>query len=395
MATRIARFDGGRQISAPVQIVPVSVPDASEIAAGRVFEIEPGRYARLQRVAFAGVFVNEIPRMDLARSSFNADFYLWLRFAREAGPGGADPTDIVFPTMMSGGFERRNPVRQREMPDGTEYWLWRVQGEFRNDFDLRRFPFDIQRLSLTFFNARRAMDEIVYALDYRADATDRGSLIGATPSGSSLGAGGLGVAMAAQPARGANPADAISIASPLAFRNLSQWDARSAHSRREVLVTDSPLGDPTRVGPESRLELSGFLVDVEVQRRALSILAKSLLPLVLMTLMMYAALFFPDVLIKEKVTVVVTAALSGAVLLTSIHDQLGAVGYTIAVEYAFYVFFALALLCTVSILSVERLRAAGRRDVAAVAEVWTRHAYLIAVALTVISAASVYLGGSP
>jgi hypothetical protein len=33
-----------------------------------------------------------------------------------------------------------------------------VQGEFRNDFDLRRFPFDRQVLRLPFFNARAAND---------------------------------------------------------------------------------------------------------------------------------------------------------------------------------------------------------------------------------------------
>jgi hypothetical protein len=69
-----------------LQIVPVTTPDTAELASGAVFEVEAGRYARLQRVVYTGVFINDIPRLDLARSSFSADIYLWLRFARDAGP---------------------------------------------------------------------------------------------------------------------------------------------------------------------------------------------------------------------------------------------------------------------------------------------------------------------
>ncbi|NJM11401.1 MAG: hypothetical protein HC889_05535 [Synechococcaceae cyanobacterium SM1_2_3] len=100
-------------------------------------------------------------------------------------------------------------------------------------------------------------------------------------------------------------------------------------------MTHSALGDPRRTGVESYRELSGFLVTVEVARRAVATLVKSLLPLLLMTLIMYASLYFPSALLKEKVSVAITGALSGAVLLSSINSQLGGIGYTIAVEYVF------------------------------------------------------------
>jgi ABC-type branched-subunit amino acid transport system substrate-binding protein len=143
-AIRVGRFHGGRFESAPLQIVLVTTPNLVEIDSGAVFELRPGRYARMQRVVYTGVFLNEIPRVDLARASFNADFYLWLRFAGEAGPNSADPTDLIFPNLVSGSFNREEPAEQVRLADGTEYWLWRVQGEFRNDFDLHLFPFDRQ-----------------------------------------------------------------------------------------------------------------------------------------------------------------------------------------------------------------------------------------------------------
>ena len=128
-----------------------------------------------------------------------------------------------------------------------------------------------------------------------------------------------------------------------------------------MLVTPSALGDPLLVGAEQVRELSGFRFEVDLRRRTVSTLAKSLLPVGLMTLMMFASLWFPPALVRDKVAVAITGALSGAVLLVSINSQLGNVAYTMDVEYAFYVFFALALLCILSVSAAERLRI---RDVA-------------------------------
>jgi hypothetical protein len=86
------------------------------------------------------------------------------------------------------------------------------------------------------------------------------------------------------------------------------------------------------------------------------------------------------------VTVPITGALSGAVLLTSISNQLGSVGYTILVEYIFYVFFALTLLCIVSVLITERLRSteAPRNErLVKWIEYGTRTLFLIVVVATV------------
>ena len=65
-------------------------------------------------------------------------------------------------------------------------------------------------------------------------------------------------------------------------------------------------------------------------------------------------------LAAAKVTVAITAGLSGAVLLSSINSQLGNVGYVIAVEYGFYVFFALCLVCIITALVGEKTRLEGR-----------------------------------
>ena len=365
-----------------MQIVPVETPDVSEIASGAVFEMDPGRYFRLQRVVSTGILVNEIQHVDLAKSSFGADFYLWLRYAHDAGPGSPDPTDLDFPAMISGRFNKDHPDEQSLTPDGTEYRLWRVQGEFRNEFNLYRFPFDRQSLDLSFHHGHADASRIVYALDDRAALTEP-----ASPRAKSSGG-----AAAAEAAPSNEPPSLVTgIASPGAFHELTQWNPLSARARRENLVTYSTLGDPRRIGAEGYRELSGFLARIEIERRVAATLVKNLLPLFIMTLVMFASLYFPRGLVKEKVTVAITGALSGAVLLTAINNQLGAVGYTLAVEYAFFIFFGLSLLCIVSVLYAERLHVAGKAPVAVTIERWTRAAFVLAVAAVAAGAVALSL----
>jgi branched-chain amino acid transport system substrate-binding protein len=367
---RMARFERDLLESAPLQLVPVVNPDPAEILAGTVVSVADGRFARFQRVAYAGVHLNEIARLDVPQSSFTADFYLWLRSAAGAvRPGEANPTEIQFPDLRRGDFDPALPAVRRDLPDGSVYRLWHVRGEFRNEFDLRRFPFDRQTVALRLFNARAASDRIIYALDRRAAA------VAVSPSPATV----------LEATGGGGGAAALPSADPAAFQRLTQWRALRTEARRDVLVTPSALGDPTLIGAERVRELSGFRFEVELRRRTGATLAKSLLPIGLMTLMMFASLWFPAALVRDKIVMTVTGALSGAVLLGSINSQLGNVAYTMDVEYAFYVFFALALLCTLSVSVAERLRVRRRERAASLVEHATRLVFFLAVCATAVA----------
>jgi ABC-type branched-subunit amino acid transport system substrate-binding protein len=352
---RIGRFRQGRFESAPVQLVPTTTPDSAELASGAVFEIAPNRFVRRQRVVYTGVYLNEVSRIDLPQSRFTADLYLWLRYS--GNESGADPAAIDFPDLVRGSSEGKVQVAKTALPDGTIYQLWHLRGDFRNDYDLHAYPADRQRLTLRFFNAEGSSERVVYVQDRQT----------APPSGT------------AEPAED----QFAGIAATEAFRDLTQWDPVQVQTSRDSLVSVSALGDPRLAGVARTRELSGFTVTVDLRRRVVATLIKTLLPLILMASIMYATLHFPPVLIKEKVTVAVTAALTGAVLLSSINAQLGTVGYVMAVEYVFYVFFALCLIAIMSALAGERLRNVGRASSARLVE---RAGELVfVVALLVIS----------
>ena len=357
-AVRVGRFTHGRFESAPLQIVPVLHPHAAELESGAVFEIRPGRYGRLQQIIYSGLYLNEIMWIDQSHFTFGADFYVWLRFAKNSGPEAADPNEIKFPDLSNsnGRFDREHPVEQQDLPDGTCYRLWRVQAEFRNNFDLRRYPFDRQKLMLRFFNARAASDRIVYAIDRSALFDASGTRAGFSQD---------------------------------AFRGLSQWRFLAAHHQRETFVARSTLGDPRRTAAEEFRELSGYAASFDLQRRSLTTLTKNLLPLWLMTCILYASLHFPSVLVQPKIGVAMTAVLTGMVLLNLVNSQLGSIGYTVAVEYAFYVYFALGLLHIVSVLFSEHLRETGHPVAAKRSDIWARLIFLGAVA-GLILVASLY-----
>jgi len=74
----------------------------------------------MQRVVYSGMFLNEVPRIDIAQSTFTADLYLWMRYARVTA-ADADPGDIQFPTLLRGNFDPSKPAAQGELDDGTVY----------------------------------------------------------------------------------------------------------------------------------------------------------------------------------------------------------------------------------------------------------------------------------
>jgi branched-chain amino acid transport system substrate-binding protein len=356
----MARFERDLLETAPLQLVPVANPDPAELLAGTVVPVAGGRFARFQQVVYTGIYVNEVARLDILQSSFTADFYLWLRSARGiVQADAADPAEIQFPDMLRGDFNPAQPATRHDLPDGSMYRLWRLRGDFRTEYDLHRFPFDRQTLALRMFNSRAASDRIIYVLDRRAKAGRQWAAPGL--DGESSGAS----------------------VSPAAFHNLTQWNALRSEERRDVLVTQSALGDPLLIGATRVRELSGFRFDVELRRRTAATLIKSLLPIGLMTLMMFGSLWFPPVLVRDKLVVTITGALSGAVLLSSINNQLGNVAYTMDVEYVFYVFFALALLCILSVSAAERFRLNGRNRAAALTEQATRVVFFVTVLGTV------------
>jgi ABC-type branched-subunit amino acid transport system substrate-binding protein len=223
---RIGRFQDRMFESAPMQLVPISGFDDSEMESGAVIALGHGRYARRQLVVFTGLLLNEMARLDIAQSRLSADIYLWMRYPEPRGGATADPDDIAFPDLLRGSSDGMQLERSAILADGTRYRLWRLHGDFRNEFDLRRFPVDRQTLLVRFFNAHAASDSLIYALDRRAPPAPAG------PDGHVLSGAAAG-----------------------AFRELPQWEPLSAVTGRDTLVTQfgARQSPPGRSGTAPRV----------------------------------------------------------------------------------------------------------------------------------------------
>ncbi|MBU3751260.1 MAG: hypothetical protein FGM52_12580 [Mycobacterium sp.] len=107
----------------------------------------PGLSGPAPQEVLAGVYVVNIPTVNPPRNSFDADFYLWLRWRGEA----IDPPEgiRVMNVFERWALETENVYDEPQtQPDGSKLWVVHYHGNFSTPLSLRRFPFDRQTLTL-------------------------------------------------------------------------------------------------------------------------------------------------------------------------------------------------------------------------------------------------------
>ncbi len=347
---RFGSFDRGRLVSAPLQLVTVQNPELidlpAELRAGHIVNIG-NRFYWLQRVVYAGIDIARLGGIDIKGGTFSADFYVWMRY------GGDDdsPTHIEFPGLIRGSFDPAHPAESgRE--DDLHYRLWRVSGDFKADFDLHDFPFDSQSLVVRFQNHEAPRQQVAYVIDTFGLHLHR-----------------------PDPA----PLDTRS-----AFRNLQLWHVTDLLYFVDAFSISSTQGKTAFFDTDNRNEYGGFDTAVVVRRDAVTFMVKTLVPLFLLVLVIFATMFFPQTLAKERAVVPVTGILTSAVLLISITNQLPALGYSVALEYIFYVFFGLCLMAMIAGLLSELFRHKTYHGRVIAVDLFARCAYVAVVLATIL-----------
>jgi hypothetical protein len=132
-----------------------------------------------------GIFANQLRSLDAVRDQYTFRGHLkatWCdpRLAFDPNEAGSDERvffggdakrqrDLIwlpggFPANRSGSFETTERV-VRIFPDGTVYNDLNVSIQLHAAFDLRRFPFDSQKLELIIDSFRWSADEMVFVPD--------------------------------------------------------------------------------------------------------------------------------------------------------------------------------------------------------------------------------------
>jgi hypothetical protein len=153
------------------------------------------------------------------------------------------------------------------------------------------------------------------------------------------------------------------------FNNVSNWEATQVYFVSEATAGRS-IQRAEGHDAEAFVQFSKFVTEITMQRDVRGFLQKNLLPLGLLALVTYLSLFFSPEQAGARVGFAVTSILTASVLLESVTGPLE-VGYSVAIEWAFFVYIALSAALVFINIAVERLfkerrfRAVTRLDTAA------------------------------
>ena len=354
---RIEQYVGQHLISAPVQFSPIAdlsgVDIEQEMQAGNILRLNyklKDQYFWQQRVVYTGIDVNKLSRIDQNKSSFTANFNVWLRYIGDDAPLAIQfpdaVTNILSPTAPI--FDPKKPIKARTLK-GLNYRLFQVAGEFKNSLDLRNYPFDSQKMIVRFLNTSLSSDRLIYVIDTLGLKLPRTDL--------------------EQQKR--------------AFAGLQLWQFKEMYYEQEAIRSTSTQGDSALFESKVPTDYPGFSVVMRFQRHTFIFLIKNLLPLGLLTLVAYSTLYFSYSLSVPRILATCSVLLSGIVLLLSINNQLPEIGYTIALEYTFYVFFFLCVFSIVITTIGEKLDKAGRKKAVQHLNLFARVFFPIVVIVTV------------
>jgi branched-chain amino acid transport system substrate-binding protein len=177
------------------------------------------------------------------------------------------------------------------------------------------------------------------------------------------------------------------------FQALSSWTYVSTQYASDTFTSHSTLGDPRNFGQRTQTAYSGLQVTTTLQRKSLSYLTSHLVPLLLLFLLVYASLFLHIRHLGDRLALIVTSLLASAVLLLSLNSELPEIGYTVSLDYIYYVFFGLCLLCIGITLLMEWLQQNGKHaKLVGRCNVFLHIIYLPIVTLTITYYVVIYHG---
>ncbi|OLP17939.1 hypothetical protein BST81_12855 [Leptolyngbya sp. 'hensonii'] len=332
---RVAQFHGYQLISAPQQFTTVNNPEKldlpREVKAGHIVQVGDQSFWR-QRVVYTGIDLNKLGRIEQNKSSFSADFYVWFRYK-----GDDVPSEIEFPDAVSNSVNPTAPIFDAKTPlkakviNGLNYRLYRVRGDFKNSFDFRDYPFDIQRLAIRFDNPHLSNDRLIYVIDVQGLKLPKPETVQRKP-----------------------------------FQGLQLWKFKDMAYVQDTTRSTSTQGDPDLFQANQQIDYPGFSVRMTLQRKTLVFLSKNLLPLLLLTLISYCVLYFPYSMFVPRIMAPASTLLSGIVLLLAFNNQLPEISYSVALEYVFYTYFLLCLIPVVVTVIGVGLEKDGKK-----AALWT------------------------
>ena len=308
-------FDRGRFTSAYTQlqaIADIRIVDNLEqqLTVGKIVEVG-SEYFRKTDIVYTGIDVNQITNIDEKTSTYLMDFYLWFRYkGQDVNPEQIEFSNFGIERLDSGERLTINDPLEVKQQDGVDYQLYRIQADFKEQFNFTNYPFDGQTLAVRFRHSNLTRDKLIYAVDYigMKETTTPGIL--------------------AKWTRGK------------VFSEITDWIVDRVSFYPDIVANQSTLGDRRFADTDSQIEYSRFNAVIDIKRDIFSFSVKDLLPLMFFIVVAYLLLFLPF----EYVSVEAVSGLLLAVVfyhLSLIEKLPEGVGYVVALDYAFYIVYGL------------------------------------------------------
>jgi len=117
-----------------------------------------------------GAYINDIQELDFKTNSYAIDLYVWFRWK----PGDFEPNKTMeFMNRYAPDDDVRADLyeKPKAMPDGSLYAIVRNQGRFSTKFQLEKYPFDTQFLSVVMEDTIADASKQVYVPDAEGGVT--------------------------------------------------------------------------------------------------------------------------------------------------------------------------------------------------------------------------------
>jgi hypothetical protein len=247
--------------------------------------------ARAAETVKVGIYINDIQALDVESHSYKMDFYMWFKWKNPK----IDPsTTIEF--MNSYELWGHSHVKNYEKPkllEGGEYYqIVRVQGGFSHKFDLRDYPFDNQKLLISFEDNEHESDEVVYVLDESSP---------------------------------------IAMSPKIVFPG---FELREPKIAIEKIVHASGFGLPT---PNNKSEYDRVVVEIPIHRPVFTYAVKLLLPILCVVFVAALMFLFSPTYIESRVSIGITAILTTVALQITLADNLPDIDYLVLIDKIYIV----------------------------------------------------------
>jgi len=311
----IGLFNKQKFISALTQFQPFIKPNPlmsdfeTELNNGRIVSMG-GKYMYRTNAVYTGIYFNEISNLSEADSTYDADFYQWFRYQ-----GQIDASNIQFINSVAKDgkeVELGPPIVDKKLNNDTTYQLYRVKGKFAADFDFHSYPFDEQDLTIRFRHANLTHENLIYVIDV------------------------VGIHESIED-------NLEKIKRTMSFEPSGDWSIQNVTYFQDGMVTESSLGNLQVVNPV-KVEYSTFNSTITIKRYVLSFIIRNLFPVFFVLILAYLGLYLPISLFEAKMGLVSGSIMTIAFFHWGLSTGLPGIGYTVALDYAFYTVYALMVL---------------------------------------------------